>query len=673
MLKSVNGEEKIEFDDDSEDDFDNFILSAYDDMLNDYDRNLKYESAIQEAVRHVKSRQNEVNVLDIGTGSGLLSIIAAKAGASLIIACERQPTVCKAAKKMFRLNKCSDVVTLMELDAMKLKDDHFNDISKFHIVTSELLDSQLIGENVCEIISHIKSLKKCVDAIFIPHSATIYCQLFQSSFIGNMFMLNGEVKNNIPFDYKLDSLKFTNKAKWSIENDRSYIFPITEPIPIIKNFQMDEKLLSNKFRITAKNSGNVQAILLWWELEMLSDDFPSITISTAPYWINERICTRNHWMQRIYYAHPLVGDVRKFDKNEKFELMFGMNENDFVFGLISTISTINNKPVGFDNEKIKRIQSSIPSSLMDVCMTYESKEDVLYFYALMETSQFILTCSREHLQYQQSNNIKESIRRLAEGFHGEIKFVNSIHKEFLKKLSKKNISFITMKNHEEIFKKKCGKNDYVILEPFILHNTLRPIINDSWKSFSLEHMITRNELNEFHTFPMTIRISAFLCRLDKDICNSHRTIENFSDIDFSVYNEQFKKERDLISTVEYPMREFNYQTSSVTFKIDDFPLDSLWKPNRLWINGTGQTPSTKTESDGLIFWLDLLNKNNHCRLSHRNENGEFFQFFRQQVHVLPERKIIDRLTFKYSFNTLDYRFRFAIDDIDYTTIRSMDI
>ena len=58
-------------------------------MLNDVDRNAKFDLAIREAVAALAPEVGRVRVLDLGAGSGLLSMMAARAGADKVYAVER--------------------------------------------------------------------------------------------------------------------------------------------------------------------------------------------------------------------------------------------------------------------------------------------------------------------------------------------------------------------------------------------------------------------------------------------------------------------------------------------------------------------------------------------------------------------------------------------------------
>ena len=62
--------------------------------MNDHQRNNAYLQAIKRAI------QNNEFVLEIGTGSGILSMMAVDAGAEKVISCETSEPIAKAAKEI---------------------------------------------------------------------------------------------------------------------------------------------------------------------------------------------------------------------------------------------------------------------------------------------------------------------------------------------------------------------------------------------------------------------------------------------------------------------------------------------------------------------------------------------------------------------------------------------
>ena len=71
-------------------------------MLNDARRNDAFERAIRKAVER---EGPGARILDIGTGSGLLSMMAARAGARNIVTCERVPCHCRSREAYRRVER----------------------------------------------------------------------------------------------------------------------------------------------------------------------------------------------------------------------------------------------------------------------------------------------------------------------------------------------------------------------------------------------------------------------------------------------------------------------------------------------------------------------------------------------------------------------------------------
>ncbi|VDP26311.1 unnamed protein product [Soboliphyme baturini] len=88
--------------------------SGYGDMLHDKDRNVKYMEGLRNVLQRYKSLDKPVHVLDIGTGTGLLAMLAARLGADRVTACESFKPAFDVAKEIIRLNGFDDVITVID-------------------------------------------------------------------------------------------------------------------------------------------------------------------------------------------------------------------------------------------------------------------------------------------------------------------------------------------------------------------------------------------------------------------------------------------------------------------------------------------------------------------------------------------------------------------------------
>lgn len=117
-------------------------------MLNDQKRNAKYQRAIQKAV------QSGFNtVLDIGTGTGILSMFAKKAGASEVCACELSNTMYELACEVLSANAMEGEIKILHMKSldMEIPKDIPNRVS---LVVTETVDAGLFGEGIVETLIH---------------------------------------------------------------------------------------------------------------------------------------------------------------------------------------------------------------------------------------------------------------------------------------------------------------------------------------------------------------------------------------------------------------------------------------------------------------------------------------------------------------------------------------
>lgn len=140
-------------------------------MLRDGLRNTAYRAAIE---RFAPGRV----VLDIGTGSGLLSMMAARAGAKRVYACEANAMLAASARAVIAANGLTDRITVFERHSTAL--DRVRDLGGgADLVVSELFSETLLGEGVIDSLAHARSELAVPGALFVPDSASIVIALAQ--------------------------------------------------------------------------------------------------------------------------------------------------------------------------------------------------------------------------------------------------------------------------------------------------------------------------------------------------------------------------------------------------------------------------------------------------------------------------------------------------------------
>jgi hypothetical protein len=143
-------------------------------MINDTGRNRFYKSAIEFAVPNK-------TVCDIGTGTGLLTVLAIKAGARKVFAVEQNPKRAELARQMFDQVGISHKVEV-------IVDDFLNTNICADLYVSETINTQIFGENILELAKHAGRL----GGEFIPARFEITMQLYQEHPIFNLCQMRSD-------------------------------------------------------------------------------------------------------------------------------------------------------------------------------------------------------------------------------------------------------------------------------------------------------------------------------------------------------------------------------------------------------------------------------------------------------------------------------------------------
>ena len=249
-------------------------------MMNDLVRNNAYLDALKLAIT------NKDLVLEIGTGSGLLAMMSAKAGAKEVITCEASRTIATAAEEIIAENSYEKKIKVVNKKSTDLiiGEDLPN---KADIIVSEILSSEFVGEGVQATIvdANKRLLKK--NGKMLPESGAIKIAL-----IGDNEEINEKVyvKEINGFDFSKFNSKTGQKFPLNLKT-KPNLLSKTE---VAFKFELcGLKIPSRKEKILilkANKSGLCYGIIQWLSIQI----FKNVKYENKPG------DTPSHWSTPIY-------------------------------------------------------------------------------------------------------------------------------------------------------------------------------------------------------------------------------------------------------------------------------------------------------------------------------------------------------------------------------------
>ena len=285
---------------------------GYADMLHDDARNRKYMTAIRATVSSFEgSNIRSLRVVDIGTGTGLLSMMAVQRARELdipitVTAFECFPAMAKCARQVIRENGYENEITVIEMKS----DSHpgFKEEERADILITELFDTELIGEGALHSYRHaIENFMKPA-FVAVPSKGRIWIQVVESEELAmfNQLTLPGITHpasvqqcpgSGVLHDLQLSQLKPGKDFKKVTKPRVAFEFDFTS----IDGLKLRDKTvidLNLENSTLPLNVGNL-VLLFWWDLTM--SDFDDTILSMAPYYSNDPKEWREHWIQAIHY------------------------------------------------------------------------------------------------------------------------------------------------------------------------------------------------------------------------------------------------------------------------------------------------------------------------------------------------------------------------------------
>ncbi|KAG9468143.1 hypothetical protein GDO78_013692 [Eleutherodactylus coqui] len=306
--------------------------SSYADMLHDKDRNEKYYQGICAAVKRVKDRGEEAVVLDIGTGTGLLSMMALTAGADYCYAVEVFKPMADAATQIVKVNGFGDKIKVINKHSTEVTVGADGDMTRrANILITELFDTELIGEGALPSYEHAQHNLMQERWEAVPHRATIYAQVVESHKLWswNKLLPMQLESGNLEPPYEMQSCPGAPSVcdvQLSQLNPRDFR-PLSDILVVFRvdfSKQVSSSPASHIVNFTSLADGSAQVVLSWWDIDM--DPEATIICSMKPSWLYPALHAapwRDHWMQCVYF----LPEEKKVTQGEEICLI--ANQDDY--------------------------------------------------------------------------------------------------------------------------------------------------------------------------------------------------------------------------------------------------------------------------------------------------------------------------------------------------------
>ncbi|PSC69443.1 arginine methyltransferase [Micractinium conductrix] len=244
-------------------------------MLADEERCQAYKRAIERAVAKRRAADGGAHVLDIGCGSGVLSLLAARAGADSVVACDIHSSLCDVARKAAAANSLSKAVSVVHRDAGTLQRGREIRPLGVNVVIADVFDAGLIGDGFPYLLDLTRRKVVQPGATVIPAAATLYCMGVEA-LTGRVAGLDMTPMNTYRWDAGYQAISLGD-----LPHRR-----LTKPTRVMEiAFDGDNKSRGREsmLKLEVVEEGLLNAVVFWFDLHL--DDCE--TLSNAPAGIGE--------------------------------------------------------------------------------------------------------------------------------------------------------------------------------------------------------------------------------------------------------------------------------------------------------------------------------------------------------------------------------------------------
>lgn len=260
-------------------------------MMNDLPRNKFYYDLLK---KHITP---ESGVLEIGAGSGLLSMMAAQLGAKWVVAVEGSPEMSRLAQANIKANNFENKIKVLNMLSTDLTLKHLP--ARPDVLVSEIFGTLLLGESALDYLQDVrerllKPTTKIVPQLGTQYAILIECPTLESiCSVGSWNGLNLSHVNSLK-----DTVSCIFTKKYGFRMSSVPFKRLSAPIKLLDvDFASTKNgfaALERPFTVKATDNGTAHAVLFYWTAEDEGE-----VMSTAPWDTLENFPRDMQWGQAL--------------------------------------------------------------------------------------------------------------------------------------------------------------------------------------------------------------------------------------------------------------------------------------------------------------------------------------------------------------------------------------
>ncbi|KAI5820685.1 S-adenosyl-L-methionine-dependent methyltransferase [Pyronema omphalodes] len=256
----------------------------HEEMLKDEVRTNTYKNAIYQNAHLFKDKV----VLDVGCGTGILSMFAVKAGAKQVIGVDMS-TIIEKAREIVAVNGMSDKITLIQgkMEEITLP------VDKVDIIISEWMGYFLLYESMLDTVLWARDRYLVPGGLIFPDKAHIYMAAIEDG------------------DYKDEKIGFWNNVygfNYTPMQKVALAEPLVDTVELkavvtkpclaysidLYTVTVEELSFSVPFTLECERNDYIHAFISWFDIEFSKCHKP-VKFSTGPH------AKYTHWKQTVFY------------------------------------------------------------------------------------------------------------------------------------------------------------------------------------------------------------------------------------------------------------------------------------------------------------------------------------------------------------------------------------